>query len=83
MLCTMCRELERVLESRSLECIIASSAIYCRVSSKFVAYDVVEMERAKSELEMHRSVCASAIGAAKQALKPRAEKRSKPPVPTR
>ena len=82
MLCTMCRELERALESRSLECITASSAIYCRVSSRFVAYDVVEMERAKSELEMHRSVCASAIGAAKQVLKRRSSP-PKPPLPTR
>jgi hypothetical protein len=77
MLCTICRELERALASRSLEYVTASSALYCRISSKFVAYDVVEMERAKSDLETHRSVCATAIGAAKQVLK----RRSAPPKP--
>jgi hypothetical protein len=71
MLCPKCRELERVLESKSIECITASSDLYSRISSRFEAYDVVEMERAKSDLEMHRSVCVIALGAARQASKKR------------
>ncbi|MGO9436749.1 MAG: hypothetical protein ACLPH3_12310 [Terracidiphilus sp.] len=35
----------------------ARSSLYGRVSTRFAAYDNVEMERARSELQMHRSVC--------------------------
>ena len=38
------------------------------------AYDVVEMERARSELAMHRSVCATAIAAAAAEPDPNAQK---------
>jgi hypothetical protein len=31
--------------------------LYCSVSNRFAAYDNVEMERARSDLRMHRSVC--------------------------
>jgi hypothetical protein len=81
MLCPKCRELERALERRSRECITASSALYSRISSRFVAYDVVEMERAKSDLDMHRAVCVTAIGVAKQAsTRRRSEKQPKLPI---
>ena len=42
----------------------ACSATLRRVSLKFAAYDLVEMERARSELQMHREGCASAIAKA-------------------
>jgi hypothetical protein len=35
--------------------------LYGTASSRFEAYDVVEMERAKSELQMHRAVCGLVI----------------------
>jgi hypothetical protein len=55
--CPVCKRLERTFEGWNAECIRARSSLYCTVSDRFVAYDVVEMERARSELLMHRSVC--------------------------
>jgi hypothetical protein len=55
--CPVCKRLERTFEGWNTECIRARSSLYCTVSDRFVAYDVVEMERARSELEMHRAVC--------------------------
>jgi hypothetical protein len=64
--CPVCKRLERTFEGWNTECIRARSSLYSSVSSRFAAYDVVEMERARSELQMHRSVCvlglAQAIG---------------------
>ena len=59
--CSICNDLERALKSRRSEYITARSATFCRVSTRFVAYNNVEMERARSELEMHRSVCIYAV----------------------
>lgn len=59
--CSMCRYLERAFESRNREYLASCSSTYSRISSRFVAYDIVEMERARSELAMHRSVCVSAL----------------------
>jgi hypothetical protein len=53
--------LERTFEGWNSECIRARSSLYGSVSTRFAAYDNVEMERARSELRMHRSVCAFAI----------------------
>jgi hypothetical protein len=53
--------LERALEGWITECVRARSSLYGKFSSRFAAYDIVEMERARSELEMHRAVCAFAI----------------------
>jgi hypothetical protein len=55
--CPVCKRLERTFEGWNTECIRARSSLYCTVSDRFVAYDVVEMERARSELQMHRAVC--------------------------
>jgi hypothetical protein len=55
--CPVCKRLERTFEGWNSECIRARSSLYCTVSSRFEAYDVVEMERARSELQMHRAVC--------------------------
>ena len=56
--CSVCKRLERIFEGWNSECIRARSSLYCSVSTRFAAYDNVEMERARSELQMHRSVCA-------------------------
>jgi len=59
--CPVCMRLERTFEGWNSECIRARSSLYGSVSTRFAAYDNVEMERARSELRMHRSVCAFAI----------------------
>jgi hypothetical protein len=59
--CPVCKRLERTFEGWNTECVRARSSLYGSVSSRFAAYDVVEMERARSELKMHRSVCASSV----------------------
>jgi hypothetical protein len=62
--CPVCKRLERAFEGWNSECVRARSSCYGIVSSRFAAYDVVEMERARSELQMHRSVCVSAVAEA-------------------
>ena len=64
MACSICTYLESALESRHSEYLAASSETFRRVSLKFAAYGLVEMERARSELETHRSVCISTLAAA-------------------
>ena len=64
MRCSTCSDLESALESRHSEYLAASSETFRRVSLKFAAYGLVEMERARSELETHRSVCISTLAAA-------------------
>jgi hypothetical protein len=58
--CLICEDLERALESRLSQYIEARSATYYRVSTELAAYKNVDMERAKSDLEEHQSVCVSA-----------------------
>lgn len=58
MRCPVCHDLERALEDRTSEYQKAySNTVYCHISSRFVAYSEIEMSRAKSELEIHQSVC--------------------------
>lgn len=57
MACPVCKRLERTFEGWNTECIRARSSLYSTVSTRFAAYDIVEMERARSDLKMHRSVC--------------------------
>jgi len=64
MRCSKCSYLERALKSRRSEYRTACSETFRRVSSELAAYDLVEMERARSELKMHRSTCVSALAAA-------------------
>jgi hypothetical protein len=59
--CPVCKRLERTFEGWNTECIRARSSLYRNISSRFEAYDVVEMERARSELQTHRSVCVFAV----------------------
>ncbi|HTS71590.1 MAG TPA: hypothetical protein VMO17_21660 [Terriglobia bacterium] len=61
MRCSVCTHLERVLDSKNVECAKVLSGPDCRFRDRFVAYGNIEMERAKSDLEVHRSVCVSAI----------------------
>jgi hypothetical protein len=62
--CSICTYLECALASRQSEYVSACSETFRRVSSKFAAYRVVEMERARSDLEMHRSECVASFAAA-------------------
>jgi hypothetical protein len=58
--CLICKDLERVVESRWSEYIEARFAAYYRVSTELAAYKNVDMERANSDLEEHQLVCSSA-----------------------
>jgi tRNA U54 and U55 pseudouridine synthase Pus10 len=64
MRCSICTDLERAFERRSDEHSKALSAICSRFSSGITAYTNVEMERARSDLDVHRSVCLSVSGVA-------------------
>jgi hypothetical protein len=64
MRCSKCSYLERALKSRHSEYLTACSRTLRRVSPELAAYDLVEMERARSDLRMHRSTCVSAIASA-------------------
>jgi len=55
--CSVCKDLERALESRRRDYIAARSSVYYRVSTELAAYKNVEMERAKYGLEEHQFVC--------------------------
>jgi hypothetical protein len=55
--CSICKELERVFESRRSKYVEAHSAAYYRVSTELAAQKNVDMERAKSDLEEHQLVC--------------------------
>ena len=57
--CSICKDLERALESRRSKYIEARSAAYYRVSRELAARKNVDMERAKSDLEEHRLACVS------------------------
>jgi hypothetical protein len=59
--CLVCKNLKRALELRRSEYLEARSAAYYRVSTELAAYKNVDMERAKSDLEEHQFVCASAM----------------------
>jgi len=59
--CLVCKHLERIFKGLNNECIMARSSLYCSVSSGLAAYDNVEMERARHDLETHREVCGFAV----------------------
>ena len=61
MRCSVCMHLERVLESKNIECVRVLSAPYYHFSDRLMADSNAEMERARGDLERHRSVCVSAI----------------------
>jgi len=55
--CQLCESLELAFEARRGEYIEATSLANYRISKRFAAYKNVEMERARTELEEHQSVC--------------------------
>ncbi len=61
--CLICKDLERAFKSRNSEYVEAGSAAFYRVSTELAASKNVDMERAKSDLEEHQLVCASAADA--------------------
>jgi hypothetical protein len=50
--CSICKDLERTLEARYRKCIETRSPAYYRVSTELAAKENVDMERAKSDLEI-------------------------------
>lgn len=66
--CLICRNLERAFEASQSEYLEARSSACYRVCRKPAAHMNVDMERAKSELKEHQSVCVFA--ARKPALLP-------------
>ena len=61
MRCSVCRDLERALESKNVACVKVLSGPYCHFSDRFMSYGKIELECAKSDLKRHRSLCVSAI----------------------
>jgi len=55
--CLICKDLERTLASRRSQYTEALSAAYYQVSTELAACKNVDMERAKSDLEEHQSMC--------------------------
>ena len=63
--CLLCESFELAFEARRCEYIEATSLANYRICKRFAAYKNVEMERARTELEEHQSVCVSAGAASK------------------
>lgn len=57
MTCLACKDLERTLDFRRSKYFEARSAAFYKVSTELAAQKNVDMERAKSDLEEHYSVC--------------------------
>jgi hypothetical protein len=55
--CLICKDLERTFVSRRSQYTEALSAAYYRVTTELAACKNVDMERAKSDLEEHQSIC--------------------------
>lgn len=55
--CLICKDLERTFAFRRSQYTEALSAAYYRVSTELAACKNVDMERAKSDLEDHQSIC--------------------------
>ena len=59
MACPICTTLEGALARRNAEYITACTGVFRQISRKLEGYRVVEMERALSDLKMHRYACHS------------------------
>jgi hypothetical protein len=55
--CLICANLERAYEARLSEYVEARTSVCYRVSTRLAAKRNVDMERARYELEEHRSAC--------------------------
>jgi len=60
MVCSVCKDLERAFDAVHSEYDQARSSMCYRFTKKFAALKYVDMERAKSALEEHKSQCDSA-----------------------
>lgn len=58
MKCSRCRDLERALLAKRNELNQALESSFHRVNVRFAAFQAVELERARTELEEHLAVCA-------------------------
>ncbi len=55
--CPECESLNRIFESKLSGYLAARSAVLHRISTEFAARQQVDMERAKSAMEDHQSIC--------------------------
>ena len=55
--CLECRDFDRAFQSRLAKYIEARSAAFYRVSTELAAKKMVDMERAKTDLQEHQSAC--------------------------
>lgn len=58
--CSVCRDLDRVFESKLAGYLEARSAAFYRVCTEIAAKREVDMERAKNDQQEHQLVCPSA-----------------------
>jgi hypothetical protein len=70
--CSECTYLNRAFESAHIKYVEARYARFYRVSTEIAAREQVDMERAKTDLQEHQSMCSlrrdPAIGADNQAV---------------
>ena len=59
--CTICKNLKRAFEAGHCEYIEARASACYGVCTKLAAHKRVDMERARYDLEEHRSACDSAV----------------------
>jgi hypothetical protein len=59
--CLTCRNLYQIVDRARAEYAEARSAAFYTVSTEIAAKRQVDMERAKTDLREHRSVCSSAL----------------------
>ncbi|MGA3082354.1 MAG: hypothetical protein ABSD44_13445 [Terracidiphilus sp.] len=59
--CSVCRNLEEAYEAAFCEYVEARSSAGYRMSTKLAGQKNVEMERARYELEEHRTMCVSTV----------------------
>ncbi len=79
--CLICKDLERTFASRCSQYTEALSAAYYQVSTELAACKNVDMERAKSDLEDHQSICIYAAN--RKRLRPRASRARIESAPSR
>jgi len=62
MVCLECKDLQRYFDEMEARYVAARRSAYYRICTELAAKREVDMERAKSALEEHRNVHASAVG---------------------
>ena len=55
--CLECKDLDRAFQSRLAKYVEARTAAFYRVSTELAAKKQVDMERAKTDLQEHQSIC--------------------------